>query len=732
MHRIKVVDADGNWVWKRFGEIAEGDRVPLMLNGMVGDPQHVDLPPLGELYWTSDSRHACAAHDDARTGGARRLLHGRRLPARQGAALLRRREDQDVVEHLVDLDCRALRPRRRRVRRSRATPRSSFNSVPLTLWWEACGFAKLPPAPSTAARAGCRTSRTPSCTRTTATSTRPSSADCSRPTARQTTATSRGARPARPSAATCRALMLALGFVTTRKVDCARARTGAITIASSSGSLNVAVRRALPRGDRLHLRAQGGALWNGDHRAGRAARPHPGQPGAARRAGARERPAAQDDADGARPPRRRLSPVGDALLERTADPELEHLLGFYYDTVATVEMLDDQPTYDISVPDNVTYVANGFVSHNTISFMMDCDTTGVEPDFSLVKSKKLVGGGEITIVNKTVPMALDKLGYAPRRDRGDRRVHRRAQHDRRRAAREERALPDLRLRHRRAGDPLHGPREDDGRGPAVHLGRDLEDGEPAGDDVGRRRGAAADRGVAAGREGDRDLPRQLQDRRSRCPAKDSRRAGRRRVAASTPRQRRRLPDDRTEVGRKFKVGEYEGYIHVGLFEDGTPGDIFVDIAKEGTTLAGLMNSFMISVSLGLQYGVPLEVYVSKFAHMRFEPCGPTNDADIRIAKSIVDYIFRWMGKKFLTPDQQEEAGILTPEVKARLAAAYAGGRGAPRGPALSRRRRSPPARPRCSTAGRTRSSAPSAAAAWCGPAAATRAATAGRTPAAAD
>ncbi len=134
--------------------------------------------------------------------------------------------------------------------------------------------------------------------------------------------------------------------------------------------------------------------------------------------------------------------------------------------------------------------------------------------------------------------------------------------------------------------------------------------------------------------------------------------------------RRRLPDDRVEVGRKFRVGEYEGYIHVGLFEDGTPGDIFVDIAKEGTTLAGLMNSFMIAVSLGLQYGVPLEVYVSKFSHMRFEPSGLTNDADIRAAKSIVDYIFRWMGKKFLSTDQQEEIGILSPEVRARLTQAY--------------------------------------------------------------
>ena len=141
------------------------------------------------------------------------------------------------------------------------------------------------------------------------------------------------------------------------------------------------------------------------------------------------------------------------------------------------------------------------------------------------------------------------------------------------------------------------------------------------------------------------------------------------AVAAAP-QRRRVPEDRIEIGRKFRVGEYEGYIHVGLFEDGTPGDVFCDISKVGTTLQGLVNSLMISVSLGLQYGVPLEVYVSKFSHMRFEPSGLTNDADIRNAKSIVDYIFRWLGKKFLTVEQQEEVGILSPEVKARMAAGY--------------------------------------------------------------
>ena len=282
-------------------------------------------------------------------------------------------------------------------------------------------------------------------------------------------------------------------------------------------------------------------------------------------------------------------------------------------------------------------------------------------------------------------------------------------------------------------DPLHGPREDDGRRPAVHLGRDLEDREHARDGHGRRRRAALRRRVEARRQGDRDLPRQLQGRPAavREGRQGQGRSRRRRVPLP---QRRRLPDDRTEVGRKFRVGEYEGYIHVGLFDDGTPGDIFVDIAKEGTTLAGLMNSFMISVSLGLQYGVPLEVYVSKFAHMRFEPSGPTNDPDIRVAKSIVDYIFRWMGKKFLTVDQQEEIGILSPEVRARMAAAYANGGDASEPPrACAGARRAPRrARPRSSTRGRTRSSAHAAAAAWSGRARATRAATAGRTPAAAS
>ena len=312
----------------------------------------------------------------------------------------------------------------------------------------------------------------------------------------------------------------------------------------------------------------------------------------------------------------------------------------------------------------------------TISFMMDCDTTGVEPDFSLVKSKKLVGGGEITIVNQTVPMALSELGYAPR------------EVDDIVAWIDERGsvvgAPYMKSEHYPVFDCAIGDRAIHYMGHVKMMGavqpfisgaisKTVNMPEEATiDEVSHLYIEAWKLGVKAvaiyrdnckvaqplSKKSDSSQP-------AISPAQ----------VAPTP-KRRRLPDDRTEVGRKFRVGEYEGYIHVGIYDDGTAGDIFVDIAKDGTTLAGLINSLMISVSLGLQHGVPLEVYVSKFAHMRFEPSGPTNDPDIRIAKSLVDYIFRWMGKRFLTTDQQEEVGILSPEVRQRLAERYDNGEAA--------------------------------------------------------
>jgi ribonucleoside-diphosphate reductase alpha chain len=311
----------------------------------------------------------------------------------------------------------------------------------------------------------------------------------------------------------------------------------------------------------------------------------------------------------------------------------------------------------------------------TISFMMDCDTTGVEPDFSLVKSKKLVGGGEITIVNKTVAGGLEKLGYAP--NEVDEIV----------AFVDERntvvGAPYVKSEHYPVFDCAVGDRAIHYRGHVKMMGaiqpfisgaisKTVNLPETATiEDVSQLYVDAWRIGVKAVAIY-RDNCKVAQPLSGKGDKGAQVTLGAPAGAFAAP-KRRRLPDDRNEIGRKFRVGEYEGYIHVGVFDDGSPGDIFVDIAKDGTTLQGLMNSLMIAVSMGLQYGVPPEVYVSKLSHLRFEPSGLTNDADIRAAKSIPDYIFRWFGKKFLDVDQQEEAGILSMEVRAQMADRIANG-----------------------------------------------------------
>ncbi len=668
-HRIKVVDAEGNWIWKRFAEIAEGDRVPLMLNGLIGEPKRVELPPLGELYWTADFRTHVPETMTPELAELVGYFMGDGSLHAKGLRFCVSAEDEDVVEHLVDTIA-ALFGLVADVSPKQGYTEVAVNSVPLVLWWQACGFAKLPP--SAEHRGKGWVPHIPDAVLHT--NDRGVYAAFVRGLFEADGTTNNGyvswSTTSESFSRDVQTLLLGLGFVTTRKIDGADSNWGPheryvlrlLNVASSE--------RYLEEIDFISMRKPA-SLWQGDHR--QASR--------------------HDHIPISRAKLDQLAPENDVLrktmlmaltrrgdvsrrsaatlLERTADPELEHLLGFYYDTVATVETLDDQPTFDLSVPDNVTYVANGFVSHNTISFMMDCDTTGVEPDFSLVKSKKLVGGGEITIVNKTVPMALEQLGYAP------------AEVEEVVAYIDERnsvvGAPYVKTEHYPVFDCAIGERAIHYSGHVKMMGavQPFISGaisktvnmpeEVTVDDVAQLIADAWRLGVKA-----------IAIYRDNCKVAQplSGKADGAQVAATPPTpltHRRRLPEDRTEIGRKFRVGEYEGYIHVGLYEDGSPGDIFVDIAKDGTTMAGLMNSLMIAVSMGLQYGVPPEVYVSKLSHMRFEPSGLTNDTDIRTAKSIVDYIFRWFGKKFLTPEQQEEAGILSPEVKARLAERYAGG-----------------------------------------------------------
>ena len=250
-------------------------------------------------------------------------------------------------------------------------------------------------------------------------------------------------------------------------------------------------------------------------------------------------------------------------------------------------------------------------------------------------------------------------------DRPDQRPHQGEEHDRRGAGAEGRAPAGVRRRGRRAGDLPHRPHRHDGGDAAVHLRGDLEDGQPAavGDDRRHRRRLHAR--LEGRAEGAGDLPRRLEDGAGAA----HRRAGRRRARRPRPsprrRVRKRMPRERESITHKFSIAGHEGYITAGKYEDGSVGEIFLtDIGKEGSTMRGLMNAFATAISLGLQYGVPLEDFVRKFSYMRFEPEGITGNPEIPFAKSLPDYIMRWLASRFIEDtDTLEELGIMTQEVR---------------------------------------------------------------------
>ena len=306
----------------------------------------------------------------------------------------------------------------------------------------------------------------------------------------------------------------------------------------------------------------------------------------------------------------------------------------------------------------------------TISFLMDCDTTGIEPDFSLVKFKELVGGGQMTIVNRTVPMALRTLGYSePQIEQIEAYINEKGTIIGAPEL-EGRAPAGVRRGRRRAGDLAHRPHRDDGGGAAVHLGRDLEDRQPArvGDGRGHRRRLRQGwklglKALAIYRDGSKTAQALRTDagEKKETPAEAAPIGGR-----SEP-VRRRMPRERESITHKFSIAGHEGYITAGKYEDGSVGEIFLtDIGKEGSTLRGMMNAFATAISIGLQYGVPLEVFVRKFSYMRFDPEGITNNPEIPFAKSMPDYLMRWLGSRFIEdPDVLEELGILTAEIRSR-------------------------------------------------------------------
>jgi len=316
----------------------------------------------------------------------------------------------------------------------------------------------------------------------------------------------------------------------------------------------------------------------------------------------------------------------------------------------------------------------------TISFLMDCDTTGVEPDFSLVKFKELVGGGQMTIVNKTVPLALETLGY------NDQQIEQIVAH-----VNEHGTIvgaPGLSAEHLPVFDVAVGERAISHMGHIKMMGaiQPFISGaisktvnmphEVTADDIADAYTQAWRLGVKAlaiYRDGSKTAQALRTDAQQDAAAPvDVDAAIQKAVAeavASVAPRRNRMPRERESITHKFSVGGHEGYITAGKYEDGSVGEIFLtDIGKEGSTMRGMMNAFATSISIALQYGVPLETLVRKFSYMRFEPEGMTTNPEIPFAKSMPDYIMRWLASRFLDAETQEELGILTPAVRARKAA----------------------------------------------------------------
>ncbi len=316
----------------------------------------------------------------------------------------------------------------------------------------------------------------------------------------------------------------------------------------------------------------------------------------------------------------------------------------------------------------------------TIAFMMDCDTTGVEPDIALVKYKKLVGGGMLKIVNNTVPRALKRLGYESKQVQDI--VEYIDEHDTIEDAPElkEEDLPvfDCAFKAAKGSRAIH---------PLGHL-RMMGAVQPfisgaISKTINMPNAATVDDIAEAYMEAWRLGVKAVAIYRDGCKRTQPLNTARQKAAAAPEFHpvRRRLPQDCHSLRHKFDIAGHEGYIHVGLYDDGTPGEIFIKIAKEGSTISGLMDTIGILASMAVQYGVPLEVLVSKFSHVRFEPSGFTKNPDIPIAKSLIDYIFRFLGTRFLNAEQRSEMGLgvgsetVPVEARSTPAAEAAGSRG---------------------------------------------------------
>ncbi|MEK7425402.1 MAG: LAGLIDADG family homing endonuclease [Actinomycetota bacterium] len=667
-HRVKVVDQAGTWVWRRFADLRAGDRVPLALGALIGTPNEVVLPPLSDKMGWAGERHvrvpSTMTPDLAELVGyfmGDGSLHSRGLRFCVDA------HDLDVVAHLAWLGKELFGVTAATAER-RGYVEVAFHSVRLADWWVASGFGKRLPHEGHSGKG-----YTPHIPESVLHTNDPA---CYRSFLRGLFEADGTVTVGYPSwtttslefAVEVQSLMLALGFVSTRSRQVS-GRGSALKVvrllnrASNERWLGdvgfisqrkwgkVDVSSAIQSARYDHIPVSRELIDR--------AVPHNG----------RERRVALMEHARSSTITRRLA---EQIYQLSHDAELGHLLGFFFDLVETAELGDEELTYDLSVPANVTYVANGFVSHNTIGLMMDCDTTGIEPDLGLCKMKKLVGGGTMVIVNQTIPRALRRLGYNAQQvdeiigyidheksilgaphlaaehvavfacSMGDNTIHYEG-HVRMMGATqpflsgaisktvnmpEEATIEDIEALHQLSWEL--GLK-------AVAVYRDnCKVGQPLS--TAKKDGAPDAPGAEAAAT---QVVERIVERVVHQPI------------------RQKLPRTRSARTFEFRVADCKGFANIGEYADGRPGEIFLTVSKQGSTLSGIMDAFAKSISYGLQYGVPIRAFVEAFTNMRFEPAGMTDDPDIRFASSIMDYLFRRLALEYLTYDERAELGIFS-------------------------------------------------------------------------
>ncbi|MDT5039635.1 MAG: ribonucleoside-diphosphate reductase alpha chain, partial [Actinoplanes sp.] len=616
-HRIKVVDAEtGEWVWKRMADVVSSDLVPIQLGGMVGEPRRVPLPVLDQAYYAGDRRLYVPDAVDEELAELVGYFMGDGSLHAKGIRLCVANADLDVVERIRVLS-KGLFGLEPVVTAAEGYQEVTLQSVRLARWWQAAGFAKAQPGLDHLGKGW--TPRVPSAILET------NGVSVYAAFVRGLFEADGTVLDGVPSfttstssfAAEVRSVLLTLGLASTTRQT-----------ASGFGSTVYQVR-----------------LRNQDHAM------------------------AFEEAVG------------------TRDARLAHAVSYLFEPVRANEDGGIQPTYDLSVPENVTYVAGGFVSHNTIGLMMDCDTTGIEPDLALVKFKKLVGGGSMQIVNQTVPRALRSLGYPEEQveaivehiaDHGNvvdapgLKPEQYAVFD---CAMGERAIAPMgHVRMMSAVQPfISGAISKTVNMPEAATVEEIENIHYQGWKLGLKALAIYRDNCKVGQPLSAAKPNKAVAPVESVPAPEK---VVERVVEYRP-VRKRLPKKRPSETVSFSVGGAEGYLTASSYPDDGLGEVFLKMSKQGSTLAGVMDAFSVAISIGLQYGVPLETFVGKFTNMRFEPAGMTDDPDIRMAASVMDYIFRRLALDFLPYDTRADLGIFTAteraaQIQAEAAAEAAG------------------------------------------------------------